>query len=191
MQVGIFYYLFIFVIAALNDYVIVASIIVIAIRNSINCAALLLSINEKYSACWIPNENKTNVKQNKYRCWTFSEPFNLDFTGFSVCIYVLRGIAETRTSPQLHKTPQTRESCSREATLPPAAPARRLFTRGAASGGTEVTPALWSRGGHCHKSPNDATLQLCTPKRELEQFFHPPLLAANYINANISGVLLC
>ncbi len=40
MQVGIFYYLFIFVIAALNDYVIVASIIVIAIRNSINCAAL-------------------------------------------------------------------------------------------------------------------------------------------------------
>ncbi len=41
MQVGIFYYLFIFVIAALNDYVIVASIIVIAIRNSINCAALL------------------------------------------------------------------------------------------------------------------------------------------------------
>ncbi len=40
MQVGIFNGLFIFVIAALNDYVIVASIIVIAIRNSINCAAL-------------------------------------------------------------------------------------------------------------------------------------------------------
>ncbi len=40
MQVGIFNCLFIFVIAALNDYVIVASIIVIAIRNSINCAAL-------------------------------------------------------------------------------------------------------------------------------------------------------
>ncbi len=39
MQVGIF--LFILVIAALNDYVIVASIIVIAIRNSINCAALI------------------------------------------------------------------------------------------------------------------------------------------------------
>ncbi len=33
--------LFIFVIAALNDYVIVASIIVIAIRNLINCAALI------------------------------------------------------------------------------------------------------------------------------------------------------
>ncbi len=62
-------------------------------------------------------------------------------------------------------------------------------TRDAASGGTEVTPALRSRGGHYHKSPNDATLQLCTPKRELEQFVHPPLLAANYINANISGVL--
>ncbi len=41
MQVGIFNCLFIFVIAALNDYVIVASIIVIAIRNSINCAALV------------------------------------------------------------------------------------------------------------------------------------------------------
>ncbi len=39
MQVGIFNCLFIFVIAALNNYVIVASIIVIAIRNSINCAA--------------------------------------------------------------------------------------------------------------------------------------------------------
>ncbi len=39
------------------------------------------------------------------------------------------------------------------------------------------------------QKPNDATLQLCTPKRELEQFFNPPLLAANYINANISGVL--
>ncbi len=39
-----------------------------------------------------------------------------------------------------------------------------------------------SRGGCYHKSPNDATLQLYTPKRELEQFFHPPVLAANYIN---------
>ncbi len=39
MQVGIFNCLFIFVITALNDYVIVASIIVI--RNSINCAAEL------------------------------------------------------------------------------------------------------------------------------------------------------
>ncbi len=42
MQVGIFNCLFIFVIAALNDYVIVASIIVITIRNLINCAAPLL-----------------------------------------------------------------------------------------------------------------------------------------------------
>ncbi len=41
MQEGIFNCLFIFVIAALNDYVIVASIIAIAIRNSINCAALM------------------------------------------------------------------------------------------------------------------------------------------------------
>ncbi len=41
MQVGIFNCLFIFVIAALNDYIIVASIIVIAIRNLINCAALV------------------------------------------------------------------------------------------------------------------------------------------------------
>ncbi len=40
MQVGIFNCLFIFVIAAFNDYVIVASIIVIAIRNFINSAAL-------------------------------------------------------------------------------------------------------------------------------------------------------
>ncbi len=45
------------------------------------------------------------------------------------------------------------------------------------------------RSGCYHKSPNDATLQLCAPKRELEPFFHPPLLAANYINANICGVL--
>ncbi len=44
MQVGIFNCLFIFVIAALNDYVIVASIIVIAIRNSINCAALTVGL---------------------------------------------------------------------------------------------------------------------------------------------------
>ncbi len=44
MQVGIFNCLFIFVIAALNDYVIVASLIVIAIRNSINCAALVTVI---------------------------------------------------------------------------------------------------------------------------------------------------
>ncbi len=43
MQVGFFNCLFIFVIAALNDYVIVASIIVIAIRNSINCAALAVN----------------------------------------------------------------------------------------------------------------------------------------------------
>ncbi len=43
MQVGIFNCLFIFVIAALNDYVIMASIIVITIRNLINCAALTYS----------------------------------------------------------------------------------------------------------------------------------------------------
>ncbi len=46
MQVGIFNCLFIFVIAALNDYVIVASIIVIAIRNSINCAALANGVSK-------------------------------------------------------------------------------------------------------------------------------------------------
>ncbi len=45
MQVGIFICLFIFVIAVLNDYVIVASLIVIAIRNSINCAALVTVIS--------------------------------------------------------------------------------------------------------------------------------------------------
>ncbi len=44
MQVGIFNSLFIFVIAALNDYVIVASIIVI--RKSINCAALSVRHND-------------------------------------------------------------------------------------------------------------------------------------------------
>ncbi len=48
MQVGIFNCLFIFVIAALNDYVIVASIIVIAIRNLINCAALVSSYSLKF-----------------------------------------------------------------------------------------------------------------------------------------------
>ncbi len=49
MQAGIFNYLFIFAIAALNDYVIVASIIVIAIRNSINCAALGEQITNKFT----------------------------------------------------------------------------------------------------------------------------------------------
>ncbi len=75
----------------------------------------------------------------------------------------------TRAPPQLHKTPPTREKAEG-------------FSHGA-----RQALAPRSRGGHYHKSPNDATLQLCTPKRELEQFFHPPLLAANYINANISG----
>ncbi len=41
MQGDIFNCLFIFVIVALNKYVIVASIIVIVIRNSIDCAALV------------------------------------------------------------------------------------------------------------------------------------------------------
>ncbi len=108
---------------------------------------------------------------------------------FSLCLCSAwnRRDRDASTALTVQNTPNTRESCSRAATLPPAA--RRLFTRDAASGGTEVTPALRSRGRYYHKSPNDATLQLCTPKRELEQFFHPPLLAANYINANISGVL--
>ncbi len=59
------------------------------------------------------------------------------------------------------------------------------------SGGAKVALAPRSRCGRYHKSPNDTTLQLCTPKWDLEQFFHPPLQAANYINANISGVLSC
>ncbi len=41
-------------------------------------------------------------------------------------------------------------------------------TRDAASGVTEVTLTQPSQGGHYLKSPNDATLQLCAPKRELE-----------------------
>ncbi len=45
-----------------------------------------------------------------------------------------------------------------------------------------------NRGGRYHKSPNDATVKLSTRKRELKQLFHTPLLAANYSNANISGV---
>ncbi len=54
MQVGIFNCLFIFVIAALNDYVIVASIIVIAIRNSINCAALVqIMLNTIYTCSYL------------------------------------------------------------------------------------------------------------------------------------------
>ncbi len=45
MQVGIFNCLCVFfVIAALNDYVIVASRIVIVIRNLMNCEALLVDI---------------------------------------------------------------------------------------------------------------------------------------------------
>ncbi len=42
----IFNSLFIFVITVLNDYVIVASIIVIAIRNYINCAALIRKVSQ-------------------------------------------------------------------------------------------------------------------------------------------------
>ncbi len=117
--------------------------------------------------------------------------FNFDFTGFSVCIYVPRGIAETatRAPPQLHKTPPTREKAvAVQRHYRMQRPAQRLFTRDAANGRTEVALALRSRGGRYHKSPNDATLQLFTPKREQEHFFNPPLLAANYINANISGV---
>ncbi len=53
MQVGIFNCLFIFAIAALNDYVIVASIILIAIRNLINCAALMYSMKNGYSEDYI------------------------------------------------------------------------------------------------------------------------------------------
>ncbi len=45
-------------ITALNDYVIVASVIVIAIRNSINCAALVLVLGWKITV-----ECPTTVKQ--------------------------------------------------------------------------------------------------------------------------------
>ncbi len=48
----------------------------------------------------------------------------------------------------------------------------RLFTRDAASGVTEVVHVQQSRAGRYHKSPNDATLQLCTLRWELEHFFH-------------------
>ncbi len=57
MQVGIFNFLFNFIIAALTDYVIVASIIVIAIRNSINCAALAyiyFFVNNNKKKCYQP-----------------------------------------------------------------------------------------------------------------------------------------
>ncbi len=164
---------------------------------------------------------------------TFPLGFHRFFSLYS-CSAWNRRDRDASTAPTTQNAPNTRESCSRTATVPPAArrlftqgtanggterprrehcpnctktpptrekaaaarrpcrpphPARRLFTRGTASGGTEVALAPRSRGGYYHKSPNDATLQLCTPKRELEQFFHPPLLAANYINTNISGVL--
>ncbi len=71
MQVGIFNCLFIFVIAALNDYVIVASIIVIAIRNLINCAALGGTIH-----VFVPNRHGTDLSvrcmrpYNEYRHFT-------------------------------------------------------------------------------------------------------------------------
>ncbi len=45
--------------------------------------------------------------------------------------------------------------------------------------GTKVELTPLYRGRRYHKSPNDATLQLCIPKQKLEQFFHPPLLAAS------------
>ncbi len=66
MQVGIFNCLFIFVIAALNDYVIVASIIVIAIRNLINCAALLDSIAfvwSRYPPVFSPQTGRSTESQ--------------------------------------------------------------------------------------------------------------------------------
>ncbi len=102
--------------------------------------------------------------------------------------------ANASTTPTAQNASNTRESCSRGATLPPTTPHMDLqghFTQDAANAGTEVAPTLWFRGGHYHKSPNDATLQLCTPKREPEQVFHLPLLAANYINANAIVTLVC
>ncbi len=96
-------------------------------------------------------------------------------------VIVPRGIAETvtRAPPQLHKTPPTREKAA--AAQLPCRPLREgfffFFFTGRGKrlnrGGARPRP----RGGRYHKSPNDATLQLCTPKRELEPFFHPPLLA--------------
>ncbi len=73
------------------------------------------------------------------RSWTFSEPFNLDFTDFSVCIYVLRGIAEnaTRAPPKLHKT-------SPKWNLQPRSNPARLFTQDVLSVTTkaQMTPHI-------------------------------------------------
>ncbi len=101
---------------------------------------------------------------------TFQLGFHRFFSLY-LCSAWNRRDRDASTAPTAQNTPDTRESCSR-------AKALQHGTRQAAE-----------PGGHYHKSPNDGTLQLCTLKRELEQFFHPPLLAANYINANISGVL--
>jgi len=117
--------------------------------------------------------------------------FQLGFHRFSVCIYVPCGIDETatRAPPQLHKTPQ------HERKLQPRSDTTARRTLALQRGTWQAAePRLRSCRGprrHYHKSPNGVTLQLCTPKQELEQVFHPPLLAANYIYANISGVLLC
>ncbi len=118
---------------------------------------------------------------------------SLDFTGVSVCIYVLAWIRRDRDASTRHKRTTTpRHERKLQPRSDPAArraPARRLFTWDAASGGTEVDVRATVPERTLPQKSKWRTLQLCTPKRELEQFFHPPLLAANYINANISGVL--
>ncbi len=113
---------------------------------------------------------------------TFQLRFHRFFSLY-LCSAWNRRDRDASTAPTAQNAPNTRERYSRAATLSPAAPR---------------TNSLQIRGGRYDKSPNDFTLQLFTPKRELEQFFHPPLLAANYIkefffffyyiNANISGV---
>ncbi len=116
--------------------------------------------------------------------------FQLGFHRFFSLYYVLRILyrrdRDVSTAPTAQNAPNREKAAAAQR---PCRPPREGFHtgRGKRQNRGDARDAVLGRT--LHKSPNDATLQLCTPKRELEQFFHPPLLAANYINANISGVL--
>ncbi len=86
--------------------------------------------------------------------------------------HVNRRDRNASTAPNAQNAPDTRESCSRAATLPR---------------WTEVELPLRSRGRRYPQKPKWRHTSALYTERELEQFFHPPLLAANYIHANISG----
>ncbi len=87
---------------------------------------------------------------------TFQLGFHRFFSLY-LCSAWNRQDRDASTAPTAQNAPDMRESCSRAATLPPAL-REGSSTRDTASGGTEVTPALRSRGGHYHKSPNESCM---------------------------------